>query len=197
MNRLLAAILLAGPIVLLAAACSAPPAPRIENREVLATGLSEGLGGLRDFLGEWTVTVESRAGAGAEWSTYVTSSSIRAALGGVGLEERVRMQDPAGDWCEIMGLRTWDPYRELFRVAYLDSRFGLLDVYEGGVEEDGAWVGSNTTTGTSIHHEKTEYWSRYRMRRLGPDRFRTIWEGSDDGGRSWTELNRMNYARRR
>ena len=88
------------------------------------------------MVGFWEVTTFARE-ANGEWRTgHTTLSSIGHEPGSAVLREDALVVDSRNRF-ELLGYWSWDPSQDTYRVAVMDKRLGVIDVYEGADTEDG------------------------------------------------------------
>ena len=79
-------------------------------------------------------------------------------------------------------------------VARIDSKSGLLDVYEGNFK-DGSLVLTNVRCGTSRPHGTgVNVFTRFALTRVSDARFEAVYAISVDG-ETWETAGRMVYTR--
>ncbi len=156
--------------------------------------LSEGMEPLRTLAGSWRVSFEGRPSPGipyVETGELVTEivPSYRGAL----LEEELHYP-VFGTPRRITRWRSWDRFREVYRVVLFDSLTGLIDVLEGGFE-DGRLTVSNVASGTSWGVGVQTFHTREETYDLTADGFKVDLSTSIDGGATWTNSVKFVYTR--
>ena len=116
---------------------------------------------LAPLAGTWDMTVYVTADDGETWDATPTQVvDLEFVHKGFTLEEIPT--DLAGPGFHMRTYLTYDQYREVYRKAALDDVWGILDLYEGQIE-DGKLVQTNLKSGTLFPV------GRGCMARLSPD----------------------------
>ena len=90
---------------------------------------------------------------------------------------------------------SYDQYRNIYRIATTDDTWGLMDIYEGRVE-DGVLEATNITSGTYFPTENGgKMHIRLTIPAQGDTRVMAVDYSLDEGG-SWRPLYRVTYERR-
>ena len=171
---------------------------RVEVNAALEEGLFAmplaGMDALRHLAGRFRVTYESRPNPGIPWvESGEIETEIRAAYRGALLEEELTYPMFATPR-RIKRWRSWDRFRDVYRVALFDSMTGHVDVLEGRLE-NGRLTVSDLDTGTSWQAKGRTFHTREVTYDLGPDGFKIDLESSTDGGATWLPIVRFIYAR--
>ncbi len=149
---------------------------------------------LAPFAGEWDMTVYVTADDGETWdATPKQIVNLQFVHKGFMLEEIPAQLDGPG--FHMRTYLVYDQYRKVYRKAALDDVWGILDLYEGEIEDD-RLVLTNLESGTFFPLEDGK-WRGFRLTlELKPDR-RWMWiEKTDDEGESWQHAFKAEYVRR-
>lgn len=145
---------------------------------------------LATTAGEWEVEVVEASGR-----AYKGRSLVVAIQDGLLQQESMRLPSSPmnpGAGVTIVGLRSYDAFRRIYRFAYHDSLTGLLDIYEGGVEE-GRLVLTNLETGTSLRLPDGREAHTRITAEIGVRGYVVTLESSIDGGATWTPVMTSTY----
>ncbi|MBI1392701.1 MAG: DUF1579 domain-containing protein [Alphaproteobacteria bacterium] len=148
---------------------------------------------LDGMLGAWRVTSEM-AGPEGEWTNRtVYRQSFANGLRGLVLSE-VHEATLEGDGFALKTDFSFDQYKNVYRLAVLDDTFGLMDIYEGNIEE-GVLIVTNLRADTSFplgDGRKMNF--RLRIPVAGNRREMFV-DQSVDGGETWAKFYRVVYER--
>lgn len=72
-----------------------------------------------------------------------TQSRGAFTLNGHGLREVVRFEQAPGDFITLDTMFSYDPNRDVYRIAVHDDDFGVMDIYEGRFTSDTVLVATN------------------------------------------------------
>ncbi len=153
-----------------------------------------GLARVQALLGEWEVEFVSPAGPSDSFVPLRTTSRIVPVLGGRFLQESIRLPTPQGPPIELIGLLGFDQYRRVYRFAWLDDTFGLLDVHEGERQGDSLIV-DNVRARTTLRFGEQEVFGKMIWSELGLEGFVVASLASLDEGRTWFVQARGRYRR--
>jgi hypothetical protein len=146
-------------------------------------------------VGDWDVT--SRVNVKGQWLESTTTSRIQAVLDGHMIEERITVQRPemSGD-VNLIVIRSWDPAQQVFRIAALDNVVGLMDIYEGTLE-NGVLTADNRRNSTPVKGpDPSKVYLRFAMRQTGADAFEVNVDTAVENA-EWTPSWKLSYTRRR
>ncbi|MEM8962857.1 MAG: DUF1579 family protein [Acidobacteriota bacterium] len=148
---------------------------------------------LHALEGTWTGTYEQNGPEG--WVVTGTSTvKFRVRLDGSAVEKRHIVKMRGSEW-PMMTTFTFDPHREVYRLAAVDGPSGLMDIHEGQLE-DGFLVVDNTGSGTSMPLESGDQMSfRLRFDLRDSDALRLEVFNSIDGGANWAPMMKVSYER--
>ncbi len=186
---LAALAVLVGANTTLAAAQDSPPTRR-------ATGAPPEMQKLASMAGEWQIHGEARAAPDQAWKPFETESRITAILKGAHLQESMLLPQLSGPPIELLALWSYDRFRRVYRMAYLDDTYALFDVNEGSWEND-RLVFTNLRVNTPIVAGGQTIHSKITLSSLGPDGFHLENEVSTDAGKTWWLMVRGDYVRKR
>lgn len=130
--------------VLASLTLSAPALAQESPRDIWAPEM-EALGFL---VGDYQVTGEVMSDG--VWQTgEPTQASIHTDSEGAILVEQGRYAVPGFEY-GLYAVYSYDGFRDVYRIMLADTVYGLMDIYEGAMSEDGVLEVSNTRVGTSF-----------------------------------------------
>ena len=88
---------------------------------------------------------------------------------------------------------TFDQYRNVYRLAVVDDTWGIMDIYEGKLD-DGIIEMSNIRAGTSFPIQNGELFFRLQIPVTGDTRVMDI-DLSSDKGKTWQPFFKTTYKR--
>ncbi|WP_394693405.1 DUF1579 family protein [Hyphobacterium sp.] len=151
-----------------------------------------------DFLdnheGDWTVSGRMMTPDG--WvETSDQPATIESLYDGRAYIERSTVDFGS----EVSGLTTlisWDVFREVYRVAAVDESYGLLDVYEGHLDDVGRLSVTNLRADTYFPAGPTgEMHFRLSWTFVDEDRFVFEVDLTTDRGETWSPYFELTYNR--
>ncbi len=151
---------------------------------------------LDPLLGDWTITTEVMTQEG-EWRRQsVAHASVASSMNGLLLTEAEVEREPTEATNPALKLDiTYDQYRDLYRAAAIDDGWGIMDIYEGNIEE-GSLVLTNIRAGTSFPlGDGRELVFRLSLPLEGDTRIMTV-DMSDNKGELWRPFYKLTYQRR-
>lgn len=185
MKKLIAALTLIAPLCVPSIAQENIPEP---SRKPLAA-----MEKLNALVGQWQVVSEFSADGGKTWQT---SEPARAEFSfrqkGMMLAEIPLDTHLPGFHVEtIFG---YDQYRDVYRFIAIDDVWGIVDLYEGNIEDDRLIV-TNLKSGTFFPIGSAQ-WRAFRITidLTGDKRVMTV-EKSDDNGNSWQQNFKIIYTK--
>ncbi len=144
--------------------------------------------------GEWKAVTEIIQSDGVWQEQSVTLVVIEKSLGGLLLTES-EIERISGDATspQLKIDYTFDQYRKVYRVSVIDSGWGIMDIYEGDLE-DGAISLTNIRSGTSFPLEGGgELFFRLNMP-VSEDKHVLDINLSADKGETWQPFYRVTYT---
>lgn len=145
-----------------------------------------------DFLsGPWTLTFYNLRRDG-EWSATATQDvSVDSSMNDLYLT--TRFVTPGFSYEMVF---SYDTAMRTYRIVSRDDRSGLMDVYQGDFNADGALVVSNLASGTHFLDRGRRVHNRMTF---VPDlgAWRVLIEGTADGGGTWRRQGRGEARQRR
>lgn len=147
------------------------------------------------LVGEWDMIVFTTADGGESWdSSPAQIVTLEFEHKGFMLEEIPTQLDSPG--FHMRTYLTYDQYRNVYRKAALDDVWGILDLYEGTLE-DGKLVLTNLASGTFFPLDDGR-WRGFRLTLELKDDRRWMWvDKTDDHGVSWQPAFKVEYKKRR
>lgn len=147
------------------------------------------------IVGEWEIEMVHPAASGQPSSVSKTTSKIEPILGGAHFQE--------WNWVPVNGKRvnmtalwSYDRYRKIYRMAYLDDMHALFDPHEGTWQGD-RLVLTNLKTGTWLPAPNGQRaYSRITIHSITSTRFTLEYDASLDEGKTWTRQLNCTYTRR-
>ena len=152
----------------------------------------EKMAALDVLAGRWTMTVYVTEDDGDSWTpTPAQTVEILFRHKGFLLEEIPSNLDSPG--FHMHTFLTYDQYREVYRKAALDDIWGILDLYEGNVED--GWLILDNLKSETFFPVGDDRWRGFRLRmELRPER-RWMWiDKTDDRGQSWQPAFKAEYV---
>jgi hypothetical protein len=137
------------------------------------------------WVGEWNLTWP---GANAGETAHGTNS-VRRILDGCIVEENFS----GGDAIHLRGMSVsiFDVSAGKWKQTWVDNEGGYLDF--AGESKDGQMILSRE----SMHPDGTKSLQRMVFKNITHDEFDWSWEGSKDGGKTWTVTWPIHYQRKR
>ena len=182
-------LLLSGLVLLSPARAQESSVPAVSEAPL------EAMQRLAVLAGDWDMTVFTTADDGQTWDSSPTQTvALRFAHKGFMLEEVPADLDGPG--FHMRTYLTYDQYRKVYRKAALDDVWGILDLYEGTLEND-RLVLTNLASGTFFPLEDGS-WRGFRLTLELKEHTRFMWvDKTDDEGASWQPAFKVEYTRRR
>jgi hypothetical protein len=143
---------------------------------------------LFDFwLGDWTVTWTNANGSTGHARNHVTRT-----LGGAVIEENFE-QDPADPPPLLLGrsLSVRQQATGVWHQAWADNQGGFFALTGSADGPDRLFSTALVPAGDAVRGQRMVFHD------IRPDGFTWDWQGTTDGGKTWTLLWRLHYARRR
>jgi hypothetical protein len=153
----------------------------------------EPVAGLDRMVGFWEVTTFARNEDG-EWQVgHITLSSIGHEPDGAVVREDALVVDHRNRF-ELLGYWSWDQSQDTYRVAVMDKRLGVTDVYEGSDTEDGLVLTKDSAGKVFGGGDGRDRPVRLRQEFPGPERYILYVEESI--GDRWQDFLRIEYRRK-
>ena len=181
------------PVVLLAALLSfSAYAQETEIPEVSRVPLAR-MQALAMLAGQWQMTVYVTENDGVTWTPTPTQDvELKFVHKGMMLEEVPGDLDSPG--FHMHTLITYDQYRNVYRKAALDDVWGILDLYQGTIE-DGKLVIDNLDAGTFFPIDENT-WRGFRLTMELKSGRRWMWiDKTDDNGKTWQPAFKSEYVK--
>jgi hypothetical protein len=181
------------PVFLLAGLLSFPAhAQEVEIPEVSRVPLAK-MQALAMLAGNWQMTVFVTEDDGETWTpTPPQDVELKFVHKGMMLEEVPGNLDSPG--FHMRTLITYDQYRNVYRKAALDDVWGILDLYQGTIE-DGKLVIDNLDAGTFFPIDENT-WRGFRLTMELKTERRWMWiDKTDDNGKTWQPAFKSEYVR--
>lgn len=185
MKKTLLALILLVPISMLAPAQDTVPEPSKEPLTAMQR--------LQGMLGTWQMVTEYSPDGGKTWQKSPPArSELKLRQKGMMLVETPLDTDQPGFHLEtIFG---YDQYRDVYRLVAIDDYWGIVDLYEGTIDDDKLVV-TNLKSGTFFPiDEKTWRAFRIAIDLTGHTRQMVIHK-SDDGGKTWQPNFTITYTK--
>jgi len=182
--------LLSALVVAFASPMTASHANDIPDTAIVPT---EAMSALKGMLGKWSVKTEMINPEGA-WATQGSDSvSIKARLNNM-LFAETHTERLSGQSLVVETDYSYDQYRQVYRARAMDDTFGLMDIYEGNLE-NGILVLTNIRAGTSFPLDETRQMNfRLTVPVTGDERVMEI-DQSIDAGETWSSFFKLTYQR--
>lgn len=165
----------------------------------LQTAEREGLEWLQPTVGTWHVKARFTPDDGTTWHEVTSEATVTTLLGSKFLHEAFFLQFPTGPRMHIECWRSYDNFQKLYRAVCLDDAMALMDVYEGGWQDQKlvlSNVGPNTFFLTGPQGD-VKINSRQTLHSFTQDGFRVDWEATADGGKTWSPAGFFTYLRQK
>lgn len=138
------------------------------------------------WLGEWHLTWPAEQTGGAPGNEATGSNRVVHVLGGCVVEENFSMADGS-----LIGrsLSVYDQQRKLWRQTWVDNSGSYL-VFTGEFDQERMVLQTEP-----VARDDEILVNRMVFRDIADDSLRWDWQGSRDGGESWTDLWNIRYRR--
>ncbi|MBO6503472.1 MAG: DUF1579 family protein [Kordiimonadaceae bacterium] len=185
MKKLLLLVLLLSPWSVAAHGQENVPGP---SKEPLAA-----MEQLKDMLGTWQMVTDYSPDNGKTWQKSPPArSEFTLRQKGMMLVETPLDTDQPGFHLEtIFG---YDQYRDVYRLIAIDDYWGIVDLYEGTIE-DNKLVVTNLKSGTFFPINETTSRAFQIAIDLTGDTRKMVIHKSDDGGKSWQPNFTITYTK--
>ncbi|WP_298913817.1 DUF1579 family protein [uncultured Algimonas sp.] len=138
---------------------------------------------LKPLMGEFVVTGTQNEADGSVTPHVPSRATGEATVGKVGLLLKTAVNAGYGQPITTHVTLAYDQYRNVYRIAVLDNMSGLLDIYEGTVE-DGVLSADNLRTDTYYMNGDMKVHFRLVWDMTGPVIDYDV-DASIDGGETW------------
>lgn len=146
---------------------------------------------LAPMLGRWQLDTEISNDAGKTWK-QMSSQYVNVVYRRKDLLLAELPEDADGPGFKVESYLTYDQYEKTYRKAAIGDGWGIMDIYEGGIENEEITL-SNLESGTLFPLGENVYRGfRLIMEIKRPMRTMLI-EKTDDGGETWQANFRLTY----
>lgn len=145
------------------------------------------------MVGFWEVTTFARDSDGEWQAGHITLSSIGQEPGSSDLREDALIVDPLNRF-ELVSYWSWDQHHDTYRVAVMDKRLGVTDVYEGADTEDGLILTKGGGGQVFTARDDPERPVRLRQEFLGSELYTLYVE--ENVGDNWQDFLRIEYRKK-
>ncbi len=152
-----------------------------------------GMGPLQPMAGEWKVTLQRRNGEGAPWRDGERASRIESLLGGALLQESYASSEGAA----VMRTFSFDKYRKRYRITDKNDQQTYLDVLDGDFNEEKKLVADDVSTNTPALMFGQTIHGRVAVFDITADGFKIDEDYSVDGGKTWINVLKSTYTRKK
>jgi len=87
---------------------------------------------------------------------------------------------------------TYDQYRKVYRMSVVDSIYGLMDIYEGTMNDDNNLMLDNMTSDTSFPGEGGTMYFRFTLDIKDKNKISYLIESTSNKGEKWSPM--LNYV---
>jgi len=145
------------------------------------------------MVGFWEITTFARDSDGNWQAGHISLSSIGHEAGSADLREDALIVDPRHRF-ELVSYWGWDQIKDTYRVAVMDMRLGVTDVYEGADTEDGLILTDNSGGQVFTSRDDPERPVRLRQEFLGSELYTLYVE--ENVGENWQDFLRIEYRKK-
>lgn len=150
---------------------------------------------LAPMVGTWTLAMEYSPDDGATWQK-APSSEVQFSYQMKNLILGEKPLDESSVTFQTASFYSYDQYRKTYRIAVLDDTWGIMDIYEGNIE-NGILVATNLKAGTTFPMSETVSRAfRLNITIADSTERKMIIEKSDDGGKSWQPNFKLIYTKK-
>lgn len=147
------------------------------------------------MTGTWSMVLEYSPDEGKTWQQSAPAE-VEAAYQLKNLILSETPTSPAGSMFQTATTYSYDQYRNTYRIAVMDDTWGIMDIYEGTIE-DGALVATNLKSGTTFPmSESVSRAFRLKIKFLSPTQRTMEIDKSDDDGKSWQPNFNLVYTKK-
>jgi len=175
--------------ILIAAPCvCSDPAPVVLNSIVFPVAadaaLAAGPDGLDFWVGTWDCVGRSKIPGKDGWSETKCANRIEKILGDKVIHENFENAGYAGQSWSVYNVQT-----KQWHQTWVDSQGAYIDLF-GGLEKD------KMILRTVVNPKKPKAFNRMVFSDITKNSFNWRWEGTKDGGKTWTTQWILDYKRR-
>ena len=147
---------------------------------------------LEVLAGRWTMTVYSTEDDGENWTPAPSQAvDIQYRHKNFLLEETPSDLESPG--FHMHTFLTYDQYRGVYRKAALDDIWGILDLYEGDIDD--GWLILDNLKSATFFPVGENQWRGFRLRMELKSKQRWMWiDKTDDNGQSWQPAFKAEYV---
>ena len=139
---------------------------------------------LSNLEGLWKSTLWISNDRGKTW-TDKPSNTISVSYSMKGMFIGQQNNEPSQNGWDMMNLVGYDQYRKVYRQTVMDDTWGMMDVYEGNIDEQNRLVIDNLRSKTFFPGQK-DMWLAFRLTaELTPCKRATYIDVSIDEGKDW------------
>ena len=150
---------------------------------------------LAPMTGVWSAHTEYSADNGANWQTMARADvEFSYQLKNLVLAEAPDDHQSSG--FQTATFFSYDQYRKIYRIAVMDDTWGIMDIYEGDIENDKLVVTNLRSKTFFPIDEKTSRAFRLTIDISGASARRMEIDKSDDGGKSWQPNFVVSYTKK-
>lgn len=169
--------------------------PSKPNPFAHGTGVTPQMKSMGWLAGTWKVQMTYHFPGGKTFEKE-TESVIEPLLGGAFLQERISV--PAGPNLDnpMVGIRSFDRFRDTYRVVWLDSVITIADVFEGSATGDGFQVSNLKTNTAGVFNGSPATMRITQTHQPDHASFSLKWEVTPDAGKTWLTTADYAYSRK-
>ena len=150
---------------------------------------------LAPMVGTWSLVMEYSPDDGDTWQK-APRSEVRFSYQLNNLILGETPLDESSTTFQTASFYSYDQYRKTYRIAVLDDTWGIMDIYEGTIE-NGVLVATNLKSGTTFPiSENISRAFRLNISIADSKERRMEIEKSDDGGKSWQPNFNLIYTKK-
>lgn len=140
---------------------------------------------LNNLTGKWTSTMSISYDKGKTWQRSKPNQVlVKSRLNGMMLEQSPITKSHNG-W-DILVNVAYDQYRNTYRYIVSDDVWGMMDIYEGNIDDNGKLIVTNLKSGTFFPYNETTLLAFRISVELDPCKRRMDIDFSADKGENWT-----------
>lgn len=157
---------------------------------VLSNGISQtkssGVNELSYLLGKWKAVtkVMTKSGTWKETTTDTVEFSF--------IKKGNYLKAVMGGQYDYELIFSYDQFQGKYRMSSIDQVSGLLDIYEGNLQE-GKLVIDNVVKDTYYTIGATNYYNRLTLSKISTSEGLMLIEGSDNRGEKWQPVSQVSF----